>query len=48
MKTPKPNEVFIIIDDDGLPKRAQILTENTQLFEQLKKIYQTMAQLIWN
>lgn len=48
MRTPKPQEVFIIIDDDGLPKRAQILTENTQLFEQLRKIYQTMAQFAWS
>lgn len=47
MRTPKPQEVFIIIDDDGLPKRSQILTENTQLFDQLKNIYQIMAQVIW-
>jgi hypothetical protein len=29
VKTPKPQEVFIVIDDDGLPRKAQITTENT-------------------
>lgn len=35
-KMPKPEEVFIIIDEDGLPKKDTMVTEDTFLYHQMK------------
>lgn len=44
LRTPKPEEVLIVTDEDGLPKREELKnTENLLLYEQVREILRTFA-----
>ena len=44
LRTPKPQEVLIITDEDGLPRREELTnTENLLLYEQVREILRIFA-----
>lgn len=45
MKVPKPQEVLITIDEEGLPKREELInTENLVMYDMVREILRTFAK----
>ncbi len=48
-KMPKPKEVYIVIDEDGLPREETMVnTEKSSLYPTMREIFRKFAVINWN